>query len=528
MNPSALTPIDLGMPPKFRAWRTYQEHAFETAYESRVRHCGLALPTGSGKSLIYMALSQLVGRTAILTSTKTLQDQLMRDFSGLGLVDIRGRGNYPCRLDGDMTCDEGSDLGCHHRFTRLNVTCPYAEALETAKASQLVVTNYSYWVMLHRYGEGLGDFDLLVLDEAHDAMDQLCEALSIEITAADVYRLLRTRLPEPETLVAAWRRFAQVFVPRAEAHAEELKAQLAVGGGSQDLLREYRRWKSLYGRLKSLSEIREPGQWVVEPGPQRHRIVPVWPAPFSRTHLFFDVPHVLLVSATLTRKTMDLLGIPDDQRLFSSYPSTFLPRRYPLIHVPTVRVNHRWSQADEDAWMDRVDEIIEGRRDRKGIIHTVSYDRAKRIGERSRHSELMLLHDSRSAAEAVGLFKSNGDPAILVSPSVSTGHDFPYRQCEYQIISKVPWPDCRQPLMAARVKEDPGYRNHVMCQALVQSCGRGMRAEDDACENFIVDDYIRMVLATCGVELPVWFRRLYRRVETVPAAPMRIEKGDSL
>ena len=517
-----LSPQDLEMPPKFRTWRPYQAHAIESAYDAQARHCGMALPTGSGKSLIYMALSRLVGRAVVLTSTKTLQDQLMRDFGSMGLVDVRGRANYHCLLDSEMTCDDGSDIGCHHRFSPQHVapSCPYALALKRAQNSRLVVTNYSYWVLQNEYGEGLGSFDLLVLDEAHAAMDELCNALRIEITALEVYRLLRTRLPAPEDSVSAWRSFARVFLPISEAKVEELKQEIASGG--EEDVREYRRWKRLKGKLSRLASVEQPGQWVVEPGSQRHAIVPLWPAPFTKDHLFMDIPHVVLVSATLTKKTMALLGIPPKDSLFSSYPSVFKPSRYPLIHVPTVRVNYRWSPDDEAQWIAQIDRIIAGRRDRKGILHSVSYERASRIAELSQWSGLMLLHDAKGAATAVQEFKASVDPLALVSPSVSTGHDFPGRECEYQVLVKVPWPDCRTPLMAARVEEDPSYRSHIMCQALVQSCGRGMRAEDDRCENFVVDDYIRLVLGSCRDLLPGWFRRLYRRVEEIPAAPERL------
>lgn len=521
-----LSPSDLGLPPKFSSWRQYQDHAIETAWDSEVRFVGMNQPTGSGKSLAYMALASLLGRTCVLTSTKALQDQLLADFSPIGLADIRGRANYPCHLKRGMTCDEGADAHCHHRFTQQAYPpCPYAVALEKARNAPLVVTNYAYWILQNEHGGGLGSFKLLVLDEAHAAMDEVCGALSMELTSYELYRMLQARVPEPEDMVEAWRELAQRRLPFAQRTLDEQGSLIRSGYGDDQDLKEFRSWKKLVTKLLRLAGISDTGNWIVEAVPHGHRITPIWPAPFTRSRLFLDVPRVVMVSATLTRKTLELLGVPQDESAFTTYPSVFPARHYPLIHIPTVRVDHRWTPGDRRKWMERIDEILGARLDRKGIIHSVSYERAREIEEDSEYSAVMLLHDSKGAAETVAGFKTAGPPSVLVSPSVGTGHDFPYSACEFQIISKVPWPDCRTPLMAARVRADPAYRQHVMCQGLVQSCGRGMRAVDDRCENFIVDDHIRGVLATCRSELPQWFRRLYRMEEEIPKAPPRMFNG---
>lgn len=519
-----LSPADLGMPPKFQAWRPHQERAIEAGWNSEQRWIGTNMPTGLGKSAYYMALASLAGRTVVLTSTKALQNQLINDFAPMGLVDIRGRANYSCHLKPGMNCDDGSDLQCHHRFAQaVRDVCPYRQALERAKDAQLVVTNYAYWILQNEHGGGLGNFKLLVLDEAHAAMDELCGALSMEFTAQEMYRMLQWRVPQPSESVGLWRGFAQAAMPRAERRMDDIVQSIKAGvAGDQDL-KELRRWKVLVAKLKRLAGISDLEDWIVESLPHSHRITPLWPAPFARSKLFLDVPKVVLVSAILTRYTMDLLGVPSEESVFDSYPAVFSPNRYPLIHIPTVRVNHRWKPEDRDIWMKHIDLILAARRDRKGIIHTVSYERAREIYEDSRWPELMLLHDSKDTVEAISRFRSGEPPLVLVSPSVTTGHDFPYSQCEFQILAKVPWPDCRTPLMAARVKADTSYRQHVMCQTLVQSCGRGMRAADDRCESFITDDYIRLVLATAGKMLPYWFRKLYRRRESVPVAPARLE-----
>ena len=109
-------------------------------------------------------------------------------------------------------------------------------------------------------------------------------------------------------------------------------------------------------------------------------------------------------------------------------------------------------------------------------------------------------------------------PAILVSPSVVTGYDFPYDECRFQIVGKLGFPDTRDPIMKARIKKDPDYSSYLAMQSLVQSSGRGGRATDDWCETFIIDDNAKWFLWKFKHFAPDWFMRAYTRLQFVPKA----------
>jgi Rad3-related DNA helicase len=59
----------------------------------------------------------------------------------------------------------------------------------------------------------------------------------------------------------------------------------------------------------------------------------------------------------------------------------------------------------------------------------------------------MVSHDTKERDVVIEQFKKSKDPIILVSPSVTTGFDFPYEECQFQIIGKVPWPDTSSAVM---------------------------------------------------------------------------------
>jgi superfamily II DNA or RNA helicase len=72
---------------QFLFWYPGQAEAFNYAmnwYYSPARFLGLSLPTGSGKTLVALLLARLTGtRTCILTATKGLQTQYLRDSAPL-------------------------------------------------------------------------------------------------------------------------------------------------------------------------------------------------------------------------------------------------------------------------------------------------------------------------------------------------------------------------------------------------------------------------------------------------------------
>ena len=95
---------------------------------------------------------------------------------------------------------------------------------------------------------------------------------------------------------------------------------------------------------------------------------------------------------------------------------------------------------------------------KKGIVRTASYKRAEWLQSESTWGRYM--HMNREGAEAARVaekFRNAEPPAVLVSPSYGTGHDFPNYECEWIWIPKLPFPDRSDPVMIARMQDDPDY-----------------------------------------------------------------------
>jgi Rad3-related DNA helicase len=477
-----------GLPFRFSEWRKHQDEATQSLLDDEPRFLAQNCPTGFGKSLVYLTAAKILDRrTLILTSTKGLQTQLMNEFGRVkGVAEIRGRSNYVCRLNSKTTCDNGvCTYGVKCKF-RDEGGCEYYDAVKTALRSDIVITNYAYWMSQMEYSSGLGSFDLMVLDEAHDAPEHLLNHLAVRFDRSNAFesRMLNLKKQVPKSL-EEWSNLAASLIPKVQDVGENAKVERNT--------RKFVSAKRLLGKLERLMSV--DASWVFEDDGQVITLTPTWPAPHAEDHLFYKIPKVFLTSATIIPKTLDLLGISKAERRFEEYPSTFPIGNRHLIHVPTVRMNYKNTEAENRLWLVKGDAIIAPRLERKGIIHTVSYARRDMIIDNSRFSKYMITHNSKNAEEVVKAFKKAPPPLILVSPSMATGWDFPDDECRWQWIVKLPFPDTRGAVMSRRVKEDKQFQMYLVMQQLIQAVGRGVRSEDDWCETFITDNSIQWFLS---------------------------------
>ncbi len=557
-----LHPADLDLPPRFMDWRPIQAEAIERAVYSSKRFVALAMPTGSGKALTAMSVARITGyRTVILTSTKGLADQYNLEFgtdtrvsqvlsklhspvkpSPNELVDIRGRNNYHCTDHQHADCEDGSRIGCRVCDTD---RCPYHHALSVARNAQVVVTNYKYWFNINRPGSaGLtralkpNPPALLVLDEAHLAPEELASFLAIRLYEKEIVDLLHTPAPTAKSptseSVKDWREFARQWHPTAKSEAEERGKILAKTGAraTRPQIDAQKRYEALADKLDKLKSVKDDG-WVCELQEgtrigRRWEFDPVWPGMYAERTLFTGIPHILLISATLRPKTLTLLGVRGDHSDFYEWSRVFPANRSPVYSIPArredgteIRLNYKTKDPDLRLWVKRIDEIIESRLDRKGIIHTVSYARQQYLMDHSQFAGYMVGNtndpDSPRAAEIVHGFKSASAPCILVSPSFSTGWDFPGAEAEWIIVAKIPFPNSRTKVMKERMRRDPQYANYLAMQDLVQSAGRGMRSDRDRCEVLIVDATITWFLWQNQALAPKWFE--VRKMAKIPPPP---------
>ena len=528
--------ILLGVP-GFDDWYPGQQDAFRGImdwYYSPSRFLGLSQPTGGGKSCLAVLLAKMSGvRTCILTATKGLQAQLIQDFGSIVSM-VKGQNNFRCSLVPTLTAEEGP---CHEGLScsySRSSGCPYREQLRRALDSQIVITNYAYYLAQTKFSSGIGEFGLVVCDESHLAFSALeshltislyrmdVESLGIQFPAlptSDIYQYMGRKkklddgqdIVSPPDLWAQWRSWAscsaptiQVAVDRFGSEVQELHSTNSPVPGH--LSRAYRTSKAVLAKINNLATA--SGDWVIQKTHHGYLFTPKWVAGYGDA-IFGSVPKIMLMSAILSRKTVDSIGVPDgDVRTWLEVGSYFPATNTPIWHVPTTRVSYRTDDYGTTIWQARIDQIIQRRLDRKGIVFTVSYDRARLLLSRSRYRDIMLTHSTGDVTLVVNRFKAMKPPAVLVSPTVTTGWDFPAETTgvRYLVAGKIPYPDTRDLVIQARHAEDKDWSSYLAMGTLVQELGRATRSSTDRVECLIVDDTFLWWWPAYRRFAPLWFR----------------------
>jgi ATP-dependent DNA helicase DinG len=526
-----IAPADLGLPDKFTEFRPTQAEALDWIMRSNKRFIGGSAPTGVGKSLLGVASAvTLDAKCVYLTATKALQDQIQSDFACIGMRDIRGRANYPCSVY-TTSCEQGNEMSCHKSVT---TSCPYFAAYEIAKAARLISTNYSYWLHARsnspdalQVPEG-EPVELLICDEAHDAMEELGRFLAVYLPK-DEYR--DTPLTEltgsglmSESSGEYWKGWAQKRSGEAAYELRRMRIEYgSVGAAKQAEGERYAALERLKRKLDSVKVMHD--NWVWEVGDDGVRFECIWPGRYADA-LWSGVGRIILLSATLWPYTLGLLGLSKEQYEFKSFSNGWPPNREHVYYLPTARLSYKSTNDDYAAVVKQIDEIIDARYDRKGIVHTVSYNRMRRLLQHSRHTRIMYFNESSGESMRVAeRFRRAQPPAVLISPSYGTGWDFAYDQCEYQIIPKIPFPYAESRVMQERVR-DGSFRTYCAILNLTQMIGRGRRAPDDRCETFILDKMLPLVQRS-GRRFSAKTQNIHR-ISAVPRVPEKILRGTGI
>jgi ATP-dependent DNA helicase DinG len=511
-----IEPADLNL--RYTDWRPGQWDAIMRAATSTARYVVIEAPVGAGKSGIALGFAHAIcaGQALILTSTKQLGTQYLGITNAI--LEVRGRQNFVCTthpmLMADRApCTRGSPCIYAHipeDGSEPLAGCAYLDQKRAAQAAPEVVTNYSYILAQLNYVHGFAP-EILICDEAHAVEDHVRQFVTVELRGSTIDRL---GLPWPRRAKLDWQRWHAWAVKYQDFHLPPK--------GDED----YQVAQNLRFSLRLLAEHLDE-DWLLRPLRDAGGSVlgielqPVWVDRLVPQYLLRHAEErVVFMSATV--RPLELfcqqLGIDPAETEFIEVPSTFPKASRPLIYRPIGRVK-RGDTAVLDKLVAAVDDIFDAHPNEKGLVHTVSYELCRYLLEHSRYARRMLTHTSQNRDQVIAAFKETSTPRVLVSPSVSTGLDLPYDECRFQVIMKLPFPSLGDEQVQRRMKDGPDGKTNPRGQAwyrwatactLIQMYGRGMRASDDACVTYLLDEGFGWFRAQNREAFPAWFTEAIR------------------
>lgn len=511
------SPEEIGLPAKFGKWRSNQEEALSVIITSRKRSTAVCAPTGMGKSAIAVASALMSEKpTCIVTGSRGLQSQYTDDFGSIGMVDVRGRANYTCVGRIDSNCEEGALSKCIYQGS---MACPSSAAEIKANSSKLVVTNYSKWTHMRNSEEGLKHIEQVIFDEGHELPSAVAGAMQVVLYREGIEKTLGKTFPKypKDNDMDVWKLWFASAIDKADWERKKAVERVMLSASPrQAWVKDVIYLRNLCMDLSVLCAM-NPRDWVVEEIDGDYQFDPIRPGRYAESAMLCKVPRVVVLSATLRPKTMFMAGISHLNFDFYEFDSDFDPARCPIYWVPTMRVDAR--ATDLSPLWNQFDRIAAKRQDRKGIVHTVSYNRRDELVARSRFSGKMIVNPKgEPPTEVVDRFKKSGPGHILVSPSINTGYDFDGDSCRWQFMCKIPF-EPPSKVQKARQEDDKEYRAYRAMQYLVQAFGRDMRSKNDWSERFLCDDHIQWFKAKYAHLAPRSFHNFFREVEVVPQPP---------
>lgn len=458
------------------------------------------LPVASGKSAISMTIARWAKQAAVITPSKLLVDQYLTDYPRLPYM--KGKKDYFCAtikrtLDkrpkslGNYCSNEDCE-GCrsHYMHSRRARVVPY------------LLANFYTYMAYKLYRE------VLIVDEAHQLIPMIKSIAGKKIWCH------RHRMPSDLKTREDIKKWVNALPDEAFTYHYNLDHS-RVDGQRQDLLvklkEELNANRPTYlVRMTEDTYEEHEGLPVVVMEPLDIRNVPetkfMWPS---------KVKKMVLLSATLSRKDIEQLGLVDKRIRYIEADSPIAAERRPVV-IPACAANMAFANQDENLpkLVKFIAEAAECNAKTKGLVH-ITYSLSERLRKQIEKDvpELMdrlLFHNRDNKTEVYNKFRQTEEPKILVASGMYEGIDLPYNAGGWQILAKVPWPSLADPAIKYMADIDQEYYVWETIKTVLQACGRICRTPTDYGETLIFDATFKRLYNQNKEFFPLWFQNSVR------------------
>jgi Rad3-related DNA helicase len=512
----------------------------------------LNLPTGSGKSHLALMIVDWYRKNIekgvkvdIITNSKILQDQYANSYESIN--DLRGKENYECKSY-SCSCAQGAE------FNRLNKTtcddCPYVRARESFISGGISLTNFYLYILYAIYNPKLmesRDARVLIVDESHEFDDVMSDFISIKITEflikkfkfsneSEIIRKLKSvnsiieyvdflKYLEKEIVITL-----DSMDGKFEKHTRNIKSDkrdlklsklLKTKNSDVKLMQLVTELKQLQLKIDVfLKEYKSnPDNWVLETNwneKQKQKelsLEPIWAYDYLDKYVFSKYDMVFLMSGTILDKNLfcNLNGLDVTKAIYYSIPSPFPLKHRQIYYMPVGKMSFKNKEETFKRYIPYIQKLLEKYKNKKGIIHTNSFELSKWIQE-SIDNPRLIFHDSTNKDEMLKLHFESEEPTVLVSPSMDTGVSFDDDKARFQIIAKIPYPSLASQKNKLRQKNNPEWYAWKTVSGLVQMLGRSIRSETDYADTIIIDGSFGDVIKHSSHFIPDWTQEAIKKI----------------
>ena len=484
------------------------------AFES-YDYCILDANTGFGKTAIARTILDFNAvenfhNSYLLTSTKMLQDQYYNECkdnpNNVDYKIAKGRNNFFCKDKLSVTCSKGfcqedktGKYRCKYGMKGANPLhnggCHYWEQKADAIRSDVAIMNYD--VILSDYPNHYQHRNFMILDEAHNIDNKVMQRVGITLNYYTLEKLINFKLSDEcynKTDIDYWVEVLKTINSELREHIVNFT--------------EYNHTKKDLDQIKHLEEkitlrLKEiefdPSFWFAYPNKFEEKIIikPRDVSGYIEPMLLHKADQHLFMSGSIInpKNFIKYLGLEEDEVYYYQAESSFnMKENNPIFQKYCGSLTYRQKEKTLPKTYVAIEKILKEHDGQKGIIHCNSREFRNKIMENVNSPRFITYNTSEEKDDILEYFKESFADDVIVAYSLEEGVDLPYDNISFQIIFKTPYPFLGDPQVRARKEADNDWYITETIRKLVQTHGRGMRAEDDKCDNYVLDSSFKGIL----------------------------------
>lgn len=512
----------------------------------------LNLPTGVGKSYLSLMITDWyrknIDKTAkvdIITSNKLLQEQYINTYESIN--DLRGKENYSCKQY-SCSCAQGAE------FNRLNKTnceyCPHKEARESYISGGVSLSNFYLYILYALYNPKILESRgarVLIVDECHELSEVMSDFISIKITETFIKKY---KFPQEKRLLIELKSIKNItdYIEFLKFLLQEIDLTIqgmesSMGSKPRNVVSDKRDLKiskitnsvnSDVKIMQMISDLKQyitkidiflkeyksnPNNWVLETNynektkQKESSLEPIWADEYLDKYIYSQYDMVFMMSGTILDKNLfcQINGLDSSKSVYYSIESPFLPKNRPIIYMPLGKMSYAQKEETFKIYVTYIKKILEKYKNKKGIIHTNSFELANWIKDSIKDPRL-VYHDSSNKDEVLKEHMDNENPTVIVSPSMNVGVSFDNDYARFQIVAKVPYPSLASQKNKVRMKNNPDWYAWKTCADLIQTFGRIIRSHLDYGDTIILDGSFSDVIRHSSHYIPEWIQKTIKRI----------------
>jgi len=512
----------------------------------------LNLPVGTGKSHLALMIADWYlknvhggSKVDIITNSKILQDQYNTTYDSIN--DLKGKENYSCSQYA-CSCAQGSE------FNRLNKTscesCPHSGAREGFISGKISLTNFYLYILYALYmpkSLEARSANVLIVDEAHSFDDVMSDFITIKITETLVKKL---KFSNEDEIIKRLKKVSSIstyidFLSYLENEVATTIADIEKSLGTQvrnpRMDKRDNKLSKLFGTKNADTKLMQvitdliqyqskievflkeykanPNNWVLESNynektkQKELSLEPIWAFDYLDKYVFSNYDMVFLMSGTILDKNLfcNLNGLDVTKAVYYSIDSPFPAKNRPIFYMPLGKMSYTKKEETFKQYVPYIQKILNKYPDKKGIVHTNSFELASWFSRDVKDPRL-VYHDSSNKDEVLQEHFGTDKPTVIVSPSMDTGVSFDDDKARFQVIAKIPYPSLGSQKNKLRQKNNPEWYSWKTVSGLIQMTGRAVRSDQDFADTIIIDGSFSDLLRHSGHLFPHWFQEAIKKV----------------